>query len=128
MTRPGFSADAAALAGPVRLRATASDRLAAVLLSAVALLLLAFLALPLLSLLQQALQDKDGRFVWLANFISYARTPALLTSLWNSLWVSVMVTLVAVPAAFVFAYALTRRSTARRASSWPSVLRSFHMP
>jgi iron(III) transport system permease protein len=108
MTRPGFSADAAALAGPVRLRATASDRLAAVLLSAVALLLLAFLALPLLSLLQQALQDKDGRFVWLANFISYARTPALLTSLWNSLWVSVMVTLVAVPAAFVFAYALTR--------------------
>jgi iron(III) transport system permease protein len=108
MTRPGFSADAAALAGPVRLRATASDRLAAVLLAAVALLLLAFLALPLLSLLQQALQDKDGRFVWLANFISYARTPALLTSLWNSLWVSVMVTLVAVPAAFVFAYALTR--------------------
>jgi iron(III) transport system permease protein len=108
MTRPGFSADAAALAGPVRLRATASDRLAAVLLAAVALLLLAFLALPLLSLLQQALQDKDGSFVWLANFISYARTPALLTSLWNSLWVSVMVTLVAVPAAFVFAYALTR--------------------
>jgi iron(III) transport system permease protein len=108
MTSPGFSADAAALAGPVRLRATASDRLAAVLLAAVALVLLAFLALPLVSLLQQALQDKDGRFVWLANFISYARTPALLTSLWNSLWVSVMVTLVAVPAAFVFAYALTR--------------------
>jgi iron(III) transport system ATP-binding protein len=33
----------------------------------------------------------------LANFISYAQTPALLESLWNSLWVSAVVTLVTVP-------------------------------
>ncbi len=92
----------------VRLRATASDRVAAVSLTVVALVLLAFLAAPLLAILLQALQDKDGRLVWLANFIAYAQTPALLQSLWNSLWVSVLVTGVAVPAAFVFAYALTR--------------------
>jgi ABC-type spermidine/putrescine transport system permease subunit I len=74
-------------AGPVKLRATASDHAGAAVL-VVALVLVAFLALPLLAILLQALQDKDGRFVWLANFVAYARTPALLDSLWNSLWVS----------------------------------------
>jgi len=90
------------------LRATASDRIAHVALAFVGLVLLAFLAGPLMAILQQAVQDRDGHFVALANFISYARTPALLQSLWNSLWVSAVVTIVAVPAAFVFAYALTR--------------------
>ena len=52
--------------------------------------------------------DAEGRYVGLANFIAYARTPALLESLWNSVWVSVVVTLATIPAAFVFAYALTR--------------------
>ena len=54
----------------------------------VALLLVAFLALPLLAILLQAVQDSDGAFVGLANFIEYAETPALLQCLWNSLWVS----------------------------------------
>ncbi len=71
-------------------------------------MLIAFLALPLLSILLQSLQGKDGSFVWFANFITYARTPALLESLWNSLWVSALVTAVTLPLAFVFAYALTR--------------------
>lgn len=94
--------------GPVRLKATASDHLAALAIVGVALLLVAFLALPLLAIGVQALQDAQGRFVWLRNFIAYAQTPALLESLWNSLWVSALVTLLAVPTAFAFAYALTR--------------------
>jgi len=56
----------------------------------------------------QAMQDRDGGFVGFANFVAYARTPALLTSLWNSLWVSALVTAVTVPLAFGAAYALTR--------------------
>jgi iron(III) transport system permease protein len=92
----------------VKLRATASDHLAGVAVGVVALVLVAFLALPLVAIALQALQDKDGRFVWLANFVAYAKTPALLESLWNSLWVSALVTAIAVPMAFVFAYALTR--------------------
>ncbi len=92
----------------LRLRATGSDRIAHAALALVALVLLVFLAGPLLAVLQQAVQDRDGRFVALANFISYARTPALLQSVWNSLWVSALVTVIAVPAAFWFAYALTR--------------------
>ncbi|MFM7532880.1 MAG: putative 2-aminoethylphosphonate ABC transporter permease subunit [Rubrivivax sp.] len=92
----------------VRLRATPSDRVAWVALAAVALLLAAFLAAPLLAILLQAVQDDKGGVTGLGNFAAYVRTPALLQSLWNSVWVSAVVTLVAVPAAFVFAYALTR--------------------
>ena len=85
-----------------------TDRIAYVALGLVALALVAFLALPLASILQQALQGKEGEFVWLDNFISYAKTPALLESLWNSVWVSLMVTAISLPLAFGFAYALTR--------------------
>jgi len=93
---------------PVRQRVHGAERIAHVALALVALALLAFLAAPLFTLLLKALQDDKDRFVGLANFISYAQTPALMQSVWNSVWVSVVVTLVTVPAAFVFAYALTR--------------------
>jgi iron(III) transport system permease protein len=92
----------------VRLGATTSDRVAWAALATVALLLVAFLAAPLLAILLQAVQDDKGGMAGLANFAAYVRTPALLQSLWNSVWVSLVVTVVAVPAAFVFAYALTR--------------------
>jgi iron(III) transport system permease protein len=95
-------------ATPVRQAAHWSDRIAHAALLLVALLLVAFLALPLLSILVQALQGREGEFVWLSNFISYARTPSLLQSLWNSLWVSALVTVITLPLAFGFAYALTR--------------------
>src|SRR5262245_13926914 len=85
-----------------------SERIAHAVLIVVALALLAFLAAPLLAILQQSLQDAQGRFAGLANFIAYAKTPALLQSLWNSVWVSVVVTLITIPTAFGFAYALTR--------------------
>jgi len=84
------------------------DRLAHVMLGLVAVFLLYFLALPLGAILIQALQSDSGEFVWLANFLAYAKTPALLGSLWNSLWVSGLVTLIVLPLAFTFAYALSR--------------------
>jgi iron(III) transport system permease protein len=92
----------------VRLQAHGSDRIAHAALALVALALLLFLGAPLAAILKKAVEDSNGAFVGLANFVAYARTPALLQSLWNSLWVSVLVTLVTVPAAFGFAYALTR--------------------
>lgn len=92
----------------VRQRAHWTDRVAHLGLALGAVLLVAFLALPLLAILQQALQGKAGEFVGFANFVGYAKTPALLESLWNSLWVSTLVTFIAVPLAFVFAYALAR--------------------
>jgi len=99
---------ATAMRAAVRQRAHWTDRIAHLALAGVALALLAFLAGPLFTILQQALVDASGRFVAAANFVSYAKTPALLGSLWNSLWVSTVVTLVTIPLAFGFAYALTR--------------------
>ena len=93
---------------PVRLRSTASDRIAWVALAAVALALLAFLAAPLMAILMQAVQDNEERFVGLANFVSYAQTPALLQSLWNSLWVSASSRWSPCRRRSCFAYALTR--------------------
>ena len=104
----GAATTLAAALAPVRQRVHWSERIAHAGLVVVALLLLAFLAGPLAKILLQAMQGRDDRFVGLANFIAYAQTPALLTSLWNSLWVSALVTLLTVPLAFGFAYALTR--------------------
>ncbi|MBL8310987.1 MAG: putative 2-aminoethylphosphonate ABC transporter permease subunit [Burkholderiales bacterium] len=109
VTSPGGEAGAAAPAA-TRLvqRVHWSDRVAHVWLVAIALLLLAFLAAPLAAILMQAFEGKDREFVGLSNFIAYARTPALLSSLWNSVWVSMAVTAITIPVAFVFAYGLTR--------------------
>ena len=93
---------------PVRQNSYWVDRIAHVLIGVVATVLIAFLAMPLFAILVQALQGRVGEFVWFDNFVAYARTPALLESLWNSIWVSGAVTLIAVPLAFGFAYALTR--------------------
>ena len=98
---------------PVRVRSVTTRfkpnlPLALVLLAGAAIFLIAFLAFPLLAILQRALADNDGRFVGLANFIAYAQTPALLTSLFNSARVAALVTVITVPLAFAFAFALTR--------------------
>ena len=93
---------------PVRQRVHWTERFAHAALLIVALALLAFLAAPLAAILQKAVEDAQGRYVGLANFVSYVQTPALLDSLWNSVWVSLLVTAVTLPAAFGFAYALTR--------------------
>ncbi|MFO6420893.1 putative 2-aminoethylphosphonate ABC transporter permease subunit [Hylemonella sp. W303a] len=85
-----------------------TDRLARALVLLAVLVLLCGLALPLLAILWQAMLGKEGQFVALDNFLAYARTPALLQSLWNSVWVAALVTAIAVPLAFGFAYALTR--------------------
>jgi iron(III) transport system permease protein len=93
---------------PLRQRAHWTDRVAHGLLGLALVIMLVFLAAPLFAILQQAAEDSQGNFVGLYNFVTYAKTPALLNSLWNSLWVSALVTLIIVPVAFCFAYALTR--------------------
>ena len=92
----------------LRQRVDPTLRIAHAMLAALLALLLAFLAAPLGAILMQAVENASGQFVGLANFIAYARTPALLDSLFNSLWVSALVTVIVVPLAFAFAYALRR--------------------
>jgi iron(III) transport system permease protein len=80
-------------------------RLGVVLL---ALVLLVIVGLPLWSLLAKGFEDRDGKFVGLANYVSYFSTPALFDSALNSFHVAAVCTLIVVPLAFFYAYALTR--------------------
>ena len=97
--------DASVKVSPVRI----SERhVAAVLIVALCAVLVLIIALPLWALLSKSLEDTQGRFVGLANFVSYATTPALFFSLLNSLAVASATTVIVVPLAFLYAYALRR--------------------
>jgi iron(III) transport system permease protein len=95
-------------AAPVRQRMHWTDRTGHLVLAAIAVALAIFLAGPLAAILAQSVEDAKGNFVGPDNFFAYFGTPALLDSMWNSVWVSLLVTAVAVPAAFLFAYAIAR--------------------
>src|SRR5574341_928688 len=97
-----------ALAAALRQRTDPTDRVGHAGLLLVLLTLAAFLAAPLAAVLLQSVEDRSGDFVALDNFAAYLQTPALVHSLWNSVWVAAVVTLLTIPAAFLFAYALTR--------------------
>ena len=73
-----------------------------------ALVLLVIVALPLWSLLAKGFEDRDGKFVGLANYITYFSTPSLVVSAVNSFKVAAIATVIVVPLAFLYAYALTR--------------------
>src|SRR5687767_5691793 len=98
----------AEIAVAIRQRVDPADRAGHAGLFIVFLVLALFLAAPLAAILLQSVEDRRGDFVALDNFSAYLKTPALARSLWNSIWVAVAVTLATVPAAFLFAYALTR--------------------
>ncbi|WP_286185952.1 putative 2-aminoethylphosphonate ABC transporter permease subunit [Acidovorax cavernicola] len=97
-----------ALAARPALRWSRDETIARAILFVVMAMLFVFLIAPLLTILAHAVQDKNGRFVGLAHFITYFQTPSLLRAAWNSVWVSAAVVSISVPTAFVFAYALTR--------------------
>jgi iron(III) transport system permease protein len=70
--------------------------------------LLVTLVLPLYTLLTKSVQDKDGHFIGLANFVRYFDDPAMLQSLGNTLNVAAFGTIITIGLAFTYAYALTR--------------------
>jgi iron(III) transport system permease protein len=84
------------------------DRVAQAMLALVCLALVVFLLLPVLALLLKSVQDRDGTYVGLRQFVDYLSTPALRRSVLNTLWMAGTVTVLVIPAAFLFAYALTR--------------------
>jgi iron(III) transport system permease protein len=98
----------AALGRALRPALSADQRLVGLALGAAGLLMLVALVLPLGWLLVRAFQDAQGGFAGLANFAAYVATPSLAVSAWNSLWTAAVTTLLVVPAAFAYAYALTR--------------------
>jgi iron(III) transport system permease protein len=92
----------------IRQRTDPTDRVGHAGLFVVFSVLILFLAAPLAAVLLKSVEDRSGDFVALDNFAAYLQTPALAQSLWNSVWVAAGVTALTIPAAFLFAYALTR--------------------
>lgn len=79
-----------------------------------ALWLIFTVALPLMSLFVKSVQNADGEFIGLTNFIRYFSTPALAYSIVNSVAVALITTFIVVPLAFIYAYALTRSTMPAR--------------
>lgn len=92
----------------LRQRTHWQDRIGHAGMLAIAAFLVLSLLAPLTMVVMKCVEDRDGRFVGLANFSAYFRTPALWSSVGHSLFVAVSVTAIAIPLAFTFAYALTR--------------------
>ena len=92
----------------LRLTLSRDDLLMRAGLVALAGVLLVILGLPLWALLAKGFEDRDGKFIGLANYISYFSTPALFNSALNSFHVAAVCTAIVVPVAFLYAYALTR--------------------
>ncbi|WP_428664365.1 putative 2-aminoethylphosphonate ABC transporter permease subunit [Reyranella sp.] len=92
----------------LRVRLSRDDLLMRAGVALLAVVLLLIVGLPLWSLLAKGFEDRDGKFVGLANYISYFSTPALFNSALNSFQVAAVCTLIVVPIAFLYAYALTR--------------------
>lgn len=81
---------------------------AGLMIGALVAVLVFIIALPLWALLSKSVEDGEGRFVGLANFITYATTPTLVAALKNSVFVAGTATAIVIPVAFLFAYALCR--------------------
>src|SRR6478735_6143639 len=91
-----------------RQRAHWTERISHIALLAMGAALGIALFAPIFMILAKSVEDIDGNFVGLRHFVEYFQTPALAQSIVNSLLVSTVVTCITVPAAFTFAYALTR--------------------
>ncbi|SFQ13208.1 putative 2-aminoethylphosphonate ABC transporter permease subunit [Salibacterium halotolerans] len=66
------------------------------------------IVLPVIELLKRALQNREGEYIGLGNFITYFSSPSLFQSAVHTLTVASITAVVSVGAAFLFAYALER--------------------
>src|SRR5436309_3395851 len=63
-----------------------------------------FVLYPMLHVLWRSLLDGEGRFVGIANYLRYFRTPAIAASITQSLCVSTIAMVLTVGLAFGYAY------------------------
>ncbi len=70
--------------------------------------LFVFLTVPLATLFIRSVEDRDGTFVGLVNFVRYFDSAALALSAQHTVVFALWTTALTVPLAFVFAYAIQR--------------------
>lgn len=71
--------------------------------------LCSFLLFPLITLFIKAFQNPEGEFVLFRQFITYFKSPNMLSSLKNTVYISIMSTIISVSLALIFAYAISRK-------------------
>ncbi|OUR80163.1 phosphonate ABC transporter permease [Alphaproteobacteria bacterium 46_93_T64] len=74
----------------------------------IGLWLVVTLVMPLYVMLSKSVQNKDGFFIGLSNYIEYFSTPALFYSINNSFFIAFLSTAISISLASVFAFILSR--------------------
>ncbi len=92
----------------VKFKASRDDLQMRLFMGIIALYLLVAVAFPLYAMFSKSLDNREGVFVGIENYIHYFSTPALFYSIYNSLFIAIITTAITVSLAFTFAYALTR--------------------
>jgi iron(III) transport system permease protein len=91
----------------VRIGFSGEDILLRLCLVGLGLFFIVGLLLPVYTLLSKGLQDTNGNFVGLQNFVSYFQEPSASVVFWNSLRISVLSTALTLAIAGTYAFALT---------------------
>jgi iron(III) transport system permease protein len=91
----------------VRIGFSGEDILLRLCLVGLGLFFIVGLLLPVYTLLSKGLQDTNGNFVGLLNFVSYFQEPSASVVFWNSLRISVLSTALTLAIAGTYAFALT---------------------
>ncbi len=91
----------------IRVSTSGEDVLLRLCLIALGLFLVVGLVLPIYTLLSKGVQDADGNFVGLQNFVRYFNEPRVSVVFFNSLRISILSTIITLTIAGVYAFALT---------------------
>jgi len=86
----------------------------------IGLWLILTIVMPLYMMLSKSVENKDGIFIGLSNYIEYFSTPALFYSINNSFFVAFLSTAITISLASVFAFILAR-STIRGKTIFKSI-------
>ncbi len=84
------------------------DKYQGTILAFIALVVGVALLLPLLTIFLKSVENRDGEFIGILNYVEYFQTPALVGSIYNTIIIGVFTTVIVITLAFVYAYALTR--------------------
>ena len=88
------------------LAADKSDKIGRALVFIYLALFFCFLVLPLFALMSKSMQNADGVFIGLENFVVYLKDPTLFKSFFHSLFVAFVSTVIVVCLGFLYAFAL----------------------
>ena len=92
----------------VKQKSSRDDLTMRVCMILIGLFLAIAILLPLYTMLSKSLENKEGAFIGISNYVEYFSTPSLFLSAYNSILLSAIGTIILLLVAFIYAYALTR--------------------